>query len=341
MCGHIQSKFDRNSRAAGRLVTWALGFGFAALVPLAAAQPVTNGLTLALQADALTGYTNGQPVPAWPDRSPNALDVSQTNPSLQPVYVADALHGQPAVRFNNASYLWRDAVLGALLTSTDQATAYVVVKQVGTDPYNSILGWGTGSNRLLMHTTWGDILAFQHGNANSGGGGGAGWTQPAGWDDQFHLVEFILAGTNCDCLVDGAGLGRQQITDTPEINEIHPLYIGTDYNGNLLSGDACEVLLYNRALTHAERTQTVTYLSQKYGLPLHPVALGDLNCDGRVDFSDINPFVLALTDPVAYYTQQYPGCNLLNGDINCDGAMSFSDINGFVGCLTSGACDCQ
>jgi hypothetical protein len=29
--------------------------------------------------------------------------------------------------------------------------------------------------------------------------------------------------------------------------------------------------------------------------------LGDLNCDGKVDFDDIDPFVLALGGPAAYY----------------------------------------
>ena len=45
--------------------------------------------------------------------------------------------------------------------------------------------------------------------------------------------------------------------------------------------------------------------------------LGDLNCDGAVNFGDISPFVLALSDP-AGYAAAYPGCNLLNGDTNGD-----------------------
>ena len=40
---------------------------------------------------------------------------------------------------------------------------------------------------------------------------------------------------------------------------------------------------------------------------------GDLNCDAVVDFGDINPFVLALSDPAGYHTQ-YPNCPIENGD---------------------------
>ena len=49
---------------------------------------------------------------------------------------------------------------------------------------------------------------------------------------------------------------------------------------------------------------------------------GDLNCDGLIDFGDINPFVLALTNP-AGYAAAYPGCPLANRDINGDGVVRF------------------
>jgi murein tripeptide amidase MpaA len=60
-----------------------------------------------------------------------------------------------------------------------------------------------------------------------------------------------------------------------------------------------------------------------------PTTPGDLNCDGLVDFDDINPFVLAVSDPAAYLAA-YPTCNILNGDCNGDGIVDFDDINPFV-----------
>ncbi len=60
---------------------------------------------------------------------------------------------------------------------------------------------------------------------------------------------------------------------------------------------------------------------------------GDLNCDGAEDFGDINPFVLALTNPAAYQ-QKFPDCRLLQGDCNGDGLVDFGDINPFVRILT-------
>ena len=65
----------------------------------------------------------------------------------------------------------------------------------------------------------------------------------------------------------------------------------------------------------------------------YEVPFGDLNCDGRVDFGDINPFVLALSDPSAWQAA-YPGCELLYGDISGDQELDFGDINPFVALLT-------
>jgi hypothetical protein len=72
-------------------------------------------------------------------------------------------------------------------------------------------------------------------------------------------------------------------------------------------------------------------------LDLGPPRTGDVNCDGVVDFEDINPFVLALTDAEAYYAR-YPDCDWLNADVNSDGSVDFDDINPFVECLVAGRC---
>jgi bacillopeptidase F len=70
-----------------------------------------------------------------------------------------------------------------------------------------------------------------------------------------------------------------------------------------------------------------------WGLATPAWVVGDLNCDGTVGFGDINPFVMRLSSPGAYWTT-YPACADSNGDINGDGVVSFSDINPFVALLT-------
>ncbi len=61
---------------------------------------------------------------------------------------------------------------------------------------------------------------------------------------------------------------------------------------------------------------------------------GDANCDGRVDFDDINPFVSLLAGS---YSQEFPDCD---GPLSCDfdhnGTVDFDDINPFVAILAGG-----
>ncbi len=63
-----------------------------------------------------------------------------------------------------------------------------------------------------------------------------------------------------------------------------------------------------------------------------PVCRGDCNCDGTVNFEDLNPFVAALSGRTP--------CRVENCDINGDGAIDFADINPFVALLSGGGGPC-
>ena len=63
------------------------------------------------------------------------------------------------------------------------------------------------------------------------------------------------------------------------------------------------------------------------------MSIGDLNCDGNVNFFDIDPFVLAMLDPDEY-AAMYPDCDILLADCNGDGLVSFFDIDCFVALIT-------
>ncbi len=73
-----------------------------------------------------------------------------------------------------------------------------------------------------------------------------------------------------------------------------------------------------------------TFITQS--VLLTPIVEGDMNCDGSVDFGDINGFVAALTTPVTFEADN-PNCPLLNADVNEDGDVGFGDINAFVAML--------
>jgi len=79
-----------------------------------------------------------------------------------------------------------------------------------------------------------------------------------------------------------------------------------------------------------ERRVTVTLNSSEVlDVPLVPNRPGDLNCDGAVNNFDIDPFVLALTNPTGYGAA-YPQCDRMLADCNGDGLVNNFDIDPFV-----------
>jgi hypothetical protein len=88
-----------------------------------------------------------------------------------------------------------------------------------------------------------------------------------------------------------------------------------------------EVRMYNRALTGDE------ILGLIGPPPGPPPMIGDVNCDGSINFGDINPFVLVMTN-LPGWLAAYPGCPLSNADINQDSTVDFADINPFVTLLS-------
>ncbi len=66
-----------------------------------------------------------------------------------------------------------------------------------------------------------------------------------------------------------------------------------------------------------------------YAVSLAGGAPGDTNCDGVVDAFDIEPFILAMTDPQAY-AMRFPECDLQTADVNGDGVVDAFDIEPFV-----------
>ena len=59
------------------------------------------------------------------------------------------------------------------------------------------------------------------------------------------------------------------------------------------------------------------------------ICQGDANCDGQINYADINPFVKALGSLSAWQAQ-FPACPWQNLDINSDSLVNYADINPFV-----------
>ena len=50
-----------------------------------------------------------------------------------------------------------------------------------------------------------------------------------------------------------------------------------------------------------------------------------MNCDGVVNSLDVDPFVLAMSDP-NQYVENYPNCDIMQADLNGDGSVNNLDV---------------
>ncbi len=73
----------------------------------------------------------------------------------------------------------------------------------------------------------------------------------------------------------------------------------------------------------------IFYSPAEVTLTVEPPLTGDLNCDCTADAFDIEPFVLALTDPGGYGAA-YPDCDINLADLNGDGRVDAADIEPFI-----------
>ncbi len=62
---------------------------------------------------------------------------------------------------------------------------------------------------------------------------------------------------------------------------------------------------------------------------------GDMNCDGVVNFNDIDGFVVALVGEAAYEAA-YPNCAHIQADTSQDMSVDFGDIDSFIAALIGG-----
>ena len=101
----------------------------------------------------------------------------------------------------------------------------------------------------------------------------------------------------------------------------------TDYLSNALNQ-------YEYLGTDADKPSAQNLAHDADGNLVEAFIVADMNCDGALDSYDIDPFVLALTNPTLY-EQTYPNCNILNGDLNGDGEVNSFDLDLFTALLPS------
>jgi len=201
------------------------------------------GLRLWLSADALTGAADGDPVATWPDGSGAGADATQAVASKRPLFRAAQVHGLPAVQF--------DAADDGMATPVDPGvpvTIFVVyASRAGATGH--VLNGGFS---FFMGPYVGRYRNYTGAYANGPTIAGGRWL----------LQTLRQSSSLAELFVDG--VFQASVSKTANPAAIALAAQGT--YGQPLDGLVAEVIVYDRALTEAERGDVEGWLRARYAL---------------------------------------------------------------------------
>ncbi len=233
-------------------------------------------------------------------------------------------------------YYWKDGVT-TRVTNDDAVNG---IPDESPKVWNDMVVWvrspvGPFSARLFLWAGGEIIQLNSAGRTPSFHGGQVTWV-----DGGLHLADLVALGACCD--MDG-GCTQELEADCVGVWAGAGTECDADCDGDGVA-DACQLAWGwaedcqpNGVPDHCDIASGFSQDLNGNGIPdeCEHYEVGDLNCDGLVNVFDIDPFVLALTDP-ASYAEAFPWCDLMNGDINGDGLVNVFDIDPFVILLTGG-----
>jgi len=215
------------------------------------------GLQMWLSADRNVARDERNFVSAWGDQSGHDLDAQQTTHAAKPLFVADAVHGKPAIRFDG-----QDDQMGFEPLHAPEFTIFVVCTVTETRPgaglvcnrvpekdgFQVVDAGESSATFLPQLTTWNGSEDIEAKRAAVGrlvpfGPAIQTWTSD---------MEFFLNGLP-ETVEDGSiGSGLQGA------------YLGR--GPKFLGVDIAEVLMFSSVLPPPDRQRIESYLAQKYGI---------------------------------------------------------------------------
>ena len=235
-------------------------------ISAAFAQVPTAGLKVWLKAGAgVTTTATGDSVTSWADQSGNGNNATQTTAGDEPVYVANAIGGQPALQFNGSTSfltLPKASTIGILNSNYE---IFIVAKTSSSAIQFLIAG---ATEQFEVH-----LNAPAAGTASVAGVrfiptaseyiDEGSPTQYA--DGSPHIFDASASTTNGIIRVDGVEGGDS--TGNMQGSTDSTIYLGCRSSKVLfLDGDIAEVLIYNTVLSNADRVLVESYLASKYGI---------------------------------------------------------------------------
>ena len=237
----------------------------------------SDDLQLWLSADDMNGdgivdsqqeFSPALEVSVWRDRSQHGRHAKVTG---KPMFVADALNGNPAVHLNGTTDYLRTENGGENLH--DDYTIVSVISYDNLIANQMAIMWGAeskGKRRSMWKVADSQKLSFNGYAADVVGSKPIELNKP-------HIGVITQQEKRIRIYMNGEAGGE----GTPGIVSIHdltsnPITIGANNAGNEKTyGNFAEVMIFNRVLTETELTRITRYLSGKYGIESAKTAYPD------------------------------------------------------------------
>jgi hypothetical protein len=219
-----------------------------------------SGLVLWLDADAIDGLNDGDPVTTWEDQSSEGNDATQATGSAKPTYQTNELNGKPIVRFDGTD----DALDGARPVSST-GTMFIVAKQASavSSTTKTLVSLDDGLHSQIFTDSDSHASAWNYYADNADGiianigGAAADWSIiVVKWSDNANIAFYVDGAT---------GPADDPFNDSITAADVYRL--GLDHDDSTPGDfDVAEMLIYDTALSDGDREDVEDYLTTKYDL---------------------------------------------------------------------------
>jgi hypothetical protein len=228
------------------------------------------GLALWLKADAITGLNDGDAIGTWTDSSGNGRNATQGTAGAKPTYKTNIIGGKPVARFDGGDRLDNaDVALSStgytiFCVASVQSLAEIRYLFDFDNASNVAAALSLSHNATRLMRAWHTVTGY------------AEWYSAAqtvgAWITISQTHDTTLASDECKLWINGAVSGSKQ-TDTNNSGNIvlRKMTIGNAANTGAVVGyigDIAEIIIYDSALSDANRQAVDAYLSAKYGIAL-------------------------------------------------------------------------
>ena len=238
-----------------------------------------DSLQLWLDADAVTGLSDGDPVSTWSDLSDNGYDLSQSTGAKKPTFKTNIIHGKPVMRFDGtddlliraaetftgtAGMIWAVVQLtatigekGVVFGSADEATIGLHVFSLrpyhdagspnarGHQRNSDTADFIAGDSTILVSTPY--IISLRS----------DGSSYDINLNDADELISVVTGADSGDWLGDTANRDNISVGGLKYTSE-----------SNFFKGDIAELCYFEGVPSAGDRTRLNRYASAKYGISI-------------------------------------------------------------------------